>query len=127
MAIADGPVILQLPAHTSLLRVARVAAASLAAELPFTVQDIEDLRIAVDEMAAAAIEGCEPETVLRLTMRISDDHLEVEGLVEAAGPMPSLHPVAADLLTLVAPGFEVGGDGVDRTFRFTKRPQVRAS
>jgi hypothetical protein len=41
--------------------------------------------------------------------------------------MPTLHPVAADLLALVAPGFEVGGDGVDRTFRFTKRPQVHAS
>jgi serine/threonine-protein kinase RsbW len=127
MAIDHGPVTLQIPAHSSLLRVARVAAASLAAELPFTVQDIEDLRIAVDEMSAAAIEGCGPEAVLRLTLRVVDDQVEVHGLVEGAGPMPSLHPVAADLLGLVAPGFELGGDGVDRTFRFTKRPQVHAS
>ena len=123
----DRPVRLDLPAHPSLLRVARVAAASLAAELPFTLQDIEDLRIAIDELAALAIDGCEPEAILSLTMQLSNREVEVEGRVAGVGPMPDLHPVAADLLELVVPGYESGTDGGDRVFRFTKAAQVLAS
>ena len=40
------------------------------------------------------------------------------------GPAPELHPVAVDLLGLVAPEHELGTDGDDRWFRFAKRPQV---
>ncbi len=123
----DRPVRLDLPAHPSLLRVARVAAASLAAELPFTLQDIEDLRIAIDELAALAIDGCGPDATLALTLRISNREVEVEGRVGGAGAMPAPHPVAADLLDLVVPGYELATDGDDRVFRFTKAAQVLAS
>ena len=127
MATADRPVLLELPATTALLRVARVAVASLAAELPFTLQDIDDLRVAVDELAAVAIEGCGAEDRLELRMWLDREAVEVEGRVRGAGPVPELHPVARDLLDLVAPGAVLGVDGEDRTFRFAKRPQVHAS
>ena len=127
MASTDRPVVVQIPADTSLLRVARVALASLAAELPFTLQDIEDLRVAVDEMAAAVIDGCPEGSTLVITMRLGQDQVEVEGCVADADPLTPLHPVAADLLGLVAAGYELDQDGEDRTFRFAKRPQVHAS
>jgi anti-sigma regulatory factor (Ser/Thr protein kinase) len=95
--------------------------------LPFTLQDIEDIRIAVDELAALVIDGCEPDATLELRISAHDTALEVEGVVRGAGPLPELHPVAAELLTMVAVGHELGTDGTDRTFRFAKQAQVHAS
>jgi hypothetical protein len=127
MASVDRPVRLEVPAHPALLRVARVAVASLAAELPFTLEDIEDVRIAVDELAAAAIDGCGDDATLALVMRVTERAVEVEGRVVGAGPAAALHPMAADLLDLVVPGYQLGVDGEDRTFRFAKDAQVHAS
>ena len=121
------PVELQLPADPHLLRVARVTVASVAATLPFTLQDVEDLRIAVDELAARAIDGCGPEATLELTIAATDDAVTVSGRVPGGGPLAPLHPVAAELLAMVAIDHEIGNDGADRTFWFTKRAQVHAS
>lgn len=112
---------LSIPADVRLLRVARVTAASLAAELPFTVGDVEDLRVAVDELAAAVIDGCPADAVLGLHFEVDEDALVVTGRVAGAGAVPELHSVALDLLGLVADGHEIGTDGEDRVFRFTKR------
>ncbi len=117
---------LRLPADARLLRVARVAAASMAAELPFTLQDIEDLRIAVDELAAAAIEGCSIDDELDVRFELRDGGLVVTGRVAGAGAPPEMHAVAADLLSLVAGGHEIGEEDGDRVFRFTKLPAPRA-
>ena len=120
-------VVLHLPADPTLLRVARVTVASVAAELPFTLQDVEDLRVAVDELAAVAIEDCPPTTVVEIEVALAGDGVTVRGRVPGAGPLGELHPVAADLLDLVAEGYQLGTDGGDRTFRFAKQPQVHAS
>ena len=45
-------VVLRLPAQGAYLSVLRTATASLASRLDFTLDDIEDLRIAVDEACA---------------------------------------------------------------------------
>lgn len=121
------PVVLQLPADPSLLRVARVTVASAAAELPFTLEDVEDLRVAVDELAAAVIEGCDPTATLSLEIVVDGDAVSVSGRVAGVGELPELHPVAADLLAMLAPGHELGLDGDDRTFRLTKQARVPAS
>lgn len=117
---------LRIPSDPRLLRVARVTAAALAAELPLTVQDIEDLRVAVDELAAAVIDGCPPDGHLELRFSIEGDELRVEGRVPGAGEPPELHPVAADLLGFVADEHELTSEGGDRVFRFVKRAGATA-
>ncbi|CAN5909426.1 anti-sigma regulatory factor [soil metagenome] len=117
---------LRIPADLRLLRVARVTAAALAAELPFTLQDIEDLRVAVDELAALAIDGVDDGSSLELRFEVADAELHVTGRVRGAGEPAALHPVAIDLLGLVADSHEVGIDGDDRVFRFTKRTAAPA-
>ena len=124
MVTTNRPVVLQLPADPALLRVARVTVTSVAAVLPLTLQDVEDLRVAVDELAAVLIEGCDTGAVLAIEVAVVDDAVVVTGRVAGVGPAPELHPVAVDLLGLVAPEHELGSDGDDRWFRFAKRPQV---
>lgn len=124
MAPTPRPVELNLPADVRLLRVARLTVASVAADLPLTLEDVEDLRIAVDELAALAIDGCSTEDTLQLRITADDHSVTVTGRVAGAGLFPALHPVAADLIAMVAVDHEVGADGDDRIFRFTKRAQV---
>ncbi|MCU1370309.1 MAG: Anti-sigma factor [Ilumatobacteraceae bacterium] len=127
MAPTPRPVELNLPADPRLLRVARLTVASVAADLPLTLEDVEDLRIAVDELAALAIDGCGPDATLQLQIAADERAVTVVGRVAGAGPFPPMHPVAAELIAMVAVDHEMGSDGDDRTFRFTKRVQVPTS
>ncbi|MCW2600581.1 MAG: anti-sigma regulatory factor [Frankiales bacterium] len=64
-------VVLRLPALGAYLSVVRTATASLASRLDFTLDDIEDLRIAVDEacamLLAQAVAGADLECVFELS------------------------------------------------------------
>lgn len=127
MAPTNRPVELHLPADPHLLRVARVTVAAIAATLPFTLQDVEDLRIAVDELAARAIDGAGVGATLELVITADETSLTVAGRVPGAGPLPPMHPVAAELIAMTNIEQGPGPDGPDRAFRFTKRAQVHAS
>jgi len=71
MDVTDGEVLLRLPADSAYLTVLRTATASLASRLDFTVDEIEDLRIAVDEACALVlphtVEGANLECAFRLS------------------------------------------------------------
>ena len=75
---------LRLPAEGAYATVVRTTAAGLAARLDFTIDDIEDLRIAIGEATALAIPSADPGTDLvacfhfgRGSMRVT---LEVEAM-----------------------------------------------
>ena len=79
-------VTVRLPAASAYLSVLRTATAGLAARLDFTLDEIEDLRIAVDEacamLLAQAVPGTDLECEFELTgeaMRISVSVLTVDG------------------------------------------------
>ena len=68
-----APVHLRIATQPGQLRFARVTAATLAGDLPFTLRAVEDLRVAVDELAAAAIDGCDEDDQLLLTFSVDGD------------------------------------------------------
>jgi serine/threonine-protein kinase RsbW len=79
-------VTVRLPAASAYLSVLRTATAGLAARLDFTLDEIEDLRIAVDEacamLLAQAVPGTDLECEFELTgeaMRIAVSVLSVDG------------------------------------------------
>lgn len=112
---------LSIPARPRFLRLARLTASGLAGDLGFPVDAVEDLRVAVDELAAAIIEGAPPTATLDLVYREVDAGLEVEGRCAAgAAPAPELHAVARELLGILADHYELGADGKVRTFRVRK-------
>ena len=67
----------RLPAEGAYLSVLRTATAGLAARLDFTLDEIEDLRIAVDEACAILLQQAVPGSVLSCVFRLVDDSLEV--------------------------------------------------
>jgi serine/threonine-protein kinase RsbW len=118
-----GPrVQLVIPATSRYLRLARLTAAGLAGDLGCSVEAIDDLRIAVDELCAAVIDGMTPDSELELIYREQDDALVVEGRCRTrSSEAPELHSVARELLNMLADEYSVGAAGGHRTFRLLKR------
>jgi len=67
----------RLPAEGAYLAVLRTTTASLAARLDFTLDEIEDLRIAVDEACCLLLADAAPEAVLTSAFEMSDDAIQV--------------------------------------------------
>jgi serine/threonine-protein kinase RsbW len=70
-------VTLTVPAQSRYLSVVRTAAAGLAARLDFTLDDIEDLRIAVDEACALLLKQARSDSEVRCEFRVVDSELGV--------------------------------------------------
>ena len=68
---------LRLPAIGAYLSVLRSATAGLAARLDFTLEEIEDLRIAVDEACAILLAGAAPDTDLDCEFELLPDEIRV--------------------------------------------------
>jgi serine/threonine-protein kinase RsbW len=83
-ALDSDVVLLSVPADGAYLGVLRTAAAGLAARLHFTLEEIEDLRIAVDEACAMLIGLAVPAAALQCRFALTEDELEVEVAVPAA-------------------------------------------
>jgi serine/threonine-protein kinase RsbW len=67
----------RLPAAGAYLSVLRTATAGLAARLDFTLDEIEDLRIAVDEACAILLQQAVPGSVLSCEFRLVGDSLRI--------------------------------------------------
>ncbi|MCT2591833.1 anti-sigma regulatory factor [Streptomyces sp. N2-109] len=67
----------RLPAAGAYLSVLRTATAGLAARLDFTLDEIEDLRIAVDEACAILLQQAVPGSVLNCVFELIGDSLRV--------------------------------------------------
>src|SRR3954447_15185743 len=105
----DPAVHLVIPATSRYLRLARLTAAGLAGDLGYSVDAIEDLRIAVDELCAAIIEDTPTPAQLELSYRESEGGLVVEGTCRARSTKaPDLHSVARELLNMLADEYSIG-------------------
>jgi serine/threonine-protein kinase RsbW len=68
---------LRLPAESAYVAVLRMTTAGLAARLDFTLDDIEDLRMAVGEACALVLEHADPGGDLHATFDLSDGSIRV--------------------------------------------------
>jgi len=75
--VINDVVELRLPADSAYLAVLRTATAGLAARLDFTLDEIEDLRIAVDEACALLLADSEPGEPMVCAFTLGDDSIEV--------------------------------------------------
>ncbi|MGN6088486.1 MAG: hypothetical protein ACTHNT_04240 [Actinomycetales bacterium] len=73
----DDHVEVRLPADSAYLSILRTATAGLAARLDFTLDDIEDLRIAVDEACALLLQQASRDSELTCDFFVREDALEV--------------------------------------------------
>ena len=79
---------LRIPADSAFLSVLRTATAGLAARLDFTLDDIEDLRIAVDEACAMVLPQATTDSNLNCSFYLGGDTLSVAVTAECKDPYP---------------------------------------
>lgn len=116
-------VVLTLPASSAYLSVLRTATAGLAARLQFTLDEIEDLRIAVDEACAMLLVGGESiDTELNCRFVLATDQITVTVSVPAASPvLPSRDTFAWQVLAALAGSVEASFADGRLVIELTKR------
>ena len=100
---ARDVVLLRLPAAGAYLSVLRTATAGLASRLDFTIDDIEDLRIAVDEACAMLLAQAVPGADLECRFELTADAIDVAvSVLTLDGQEPSRDTFAWTVLTALA-------------------------
>lgn len=78
---------IEVPASSAYLTVLRTAADGLAARLDYTLDDIDDLRIVVDEACGSLLEQADPTTVLICSFALVEGAVEVTARVTCSRPV----------------------------------------
>jgi serine/threonine-protein kinase RsbW len=115
----DDVVTIKLPAAGAYLSVLRTATAGLAARLDFTLDEIEDLRIAVDEACAMLLAQAVPGADLECRFALEADSMQISvSVLTLDGEEPSRDTFAWTVLSALAG--EVDSDaGVDNRVTIT--------
>lgn len=96
-------VLIKLPATGAYLSVLRTATAGLAARLDFTLDEIEDLRIAVDEACAMLLVQAVPGADISCEFELGSDTMNVSVSVYTQdGEQPSRDTFAWTVLSALA-------------------------
>ena len=132
------PVQLTAPAERGSVRLARLVASGVAAEAGFSIDDTEDLRIAVSELVALLVDGLEdPRGSILVTYLTVPGEVTVEGQSQiersvvdgeptrVAGPSgpdtPAVDDLALEILRVVVDDHAFEADEEGRRFRLMKR------
>ncbi len=70
---------IRIPASPAYLNVVRLVASGLASRLKFTIDEIEDLKIAVDEMSAYLTGAHGRDGTMEISFVIEDDVIQIQG------------------------------------------------
>jgi serine/threonine-protein kinase RsbW len=110
---------LSVPGSLEYVRVVRLTAAAVAARVGFDVEEIEDLRVAVDELASVVIEAGNDAEITFMFSNL-DDTFVIEGSAAVVNDV-SVDDLSRQILSVVVDSFEIDAvDGVAR-FRASKR------
>jgi serine/threonine-protein kinase RsbW len=108
-------VTVRMPADGAYLSVLRTATAGLAARLDFTLDDIEDLRIAVDEACAMLLGQAIPGSSLECSFGLEPDAMTISVSVPSLNPRtPSADTFAWTVLSALAGSVEAQTGPGDR-------------
>mgnify|MGYP003423204469 CR=1 FL=1 len=120
----DDVVLLTVPASGVYFGVLRTATAGLAARLQFTLDEIEDLRIAVDEACAMLLALAALDAELSCRFTVDGVSLTIEASVRTATPdasLPSRESFAWQVLSALTDEASTESSGRTATIRLTKR------
>jgi serine/threonine-protein kinase RsbW len=125
----SGPMVtMQVPAQREFVSTLRLTAASLAAQCELTIDDIEDLRLAVDEACSLLLPLAVPESTLRASFELLPNCLVVATSVSStAGMTPDRDGLAWAVLSALASNVEVSSSDGTVTMVVSKRRGTAAA
>jgi len=102
-----------VPASLEYVRIVRLTASGIASRLGFDVDEIENLRVAIDELASMVVERSAPGE-LELSFTTVDNQLAIEGRAPAGSGSvgTEIEELTAQILNAVIDKYELrNGDG----------------
>jgi serine/threonine-protein kinase RsbW len=112
----DQSVRLNLPASTRFVSSARVVAASMGAEVGLDVDDLDDLRLGVDELVTTLVEGADRAARVNIEFVTGPNSVTVRGVLEGSARAAEPDELTRRILDAVADHYELG----DTSFMLTK-------
>lgn len=121
-APATGVVSVRVPADVSFVSTLRLTTASLASRCGLTVDDIEDLRLAVDEACALLLPHATEDSGLEVRFELADGRLAVDTTVSSNdGAQPDRDGFAWTVLGALATTLDVSRSDERLTITVTKQ------
>ena len=118
---ADHHVTLTIPADGAYLSILRTATAGVAARLDFTLDGIEDLRMAVDEACALLLPQSKADSNLHCAFDVGESSLTIAVTAESLSPKPPRRDgFAWTVLTALTTDVDASVDGSSVTLRLTR-------
>jgi serine/threonine-protein kinase RsbW len=115
---------LEVPASPEFLRLARITAAGVATRVGFNYDEVEDLRIAIDELCFALVGKRGRQGTLSLRYRLLADGVEVEGegrFGDGNIQVPGLSDLSKQILSAVSDDCQMEQGPSGPIFRLLKR------
>jgi serine/threonine-protein kinase RsbW len=112
---------LTVPAALEFVRIARLTASGVASRLGFDVDEIEDLRVAVDELSSILVDP-PGGSQLELSFTSTTDGIEIEGrrTIDGGTP-PAVDELTRQILAAVVDEYDVESEDSVVRFRCVKR------
>ena len=122
MDAPTGRVHLRIPAVPAYLRLGRLVAAGLAGDCGFTVDEVDELRIAVDELFHLMAQ--EPaEADIEVEYQVQGGTIRVVGSRAGLDRRPDIDPLVAEILDAAADHWEVTASSNSIHFTVDKQRQ----
>jgi serine/threonine-protein kinase RsbW len=117
----DDVVALTVPAAAGYLGVVRTATAGLAARLQFTLDEIEDLRIAVDEACTMLLRNAAAQADLTCRFMLTEEAVLVTISVAAEAQPTRPHSLSWQVLTSLASDVSLSQEDGRTSLQFRKK------
>jgi anti-sigma regulatory factor (Ser/Thr protein kinase) len=118
--VSGEQVRLAIPAEPEYIRLARLTAAGLASRLGFSYDEVEDLRIAVDELCYLLLDPSGPAKRIVLTFVTDDSRLVVRGEATGGRRPGEFAELSEQILGAIVDEYDLAGDG-EVMFRMAHR------
>ena len=122
--VDDGRVSLTVPARPEYLRLVRLAAADTGARAELSIEEVDDLRIAVDELSYALIGDDPRDDLLTLRYVASPGVVEIEGSCATPDAPLEVSDLSKTIIAAVVDDHEIFDRDSTRRFRLVKRGQT---
>jgi serine/threonine-protein kinase RsbW len=112
---------LTIPAAHEFVRIARLTVSGVASRLGFDVDEIEDLRVAVDELSSILVDAS-GDGQLELTFTPGEGGVEIEGRAQVGADFePTIDDLTRQILGVVVDEYGVETEQGEARFRCVKR------
>jgi serine/threonine-protein kinase RsbW len=121
--VSEDRVRLAVPAQPEYIRLARLTAAGLASRLGFSFDEVEDLRIAVDELCYLLVGPAGRAGTITLTYVTDGTSIVVEGEGASSGEPAEFADLSEQILAAIVDEYDVTSRNGTVNFRMVRHRQ----